>query len=297
MEDLPTPNELRHITEAALDEVLRTTSDQEDEQQLSVRMLPVCQQFQIHTIQHFHAIPEIFVPLLGEGALVYEEGQHRLSYGHAVVVPRGVAHEEEIFTRPYRNLVFTCAENRLHFHLGVEKSAPHKGRARVQVTLQDERARRVTAHLNEATSYRAGGRNDDHPLVSGLLLTSIALMREIVVEANSPTSTDPLVEQARHLILTHMTSLDLSVGWMAMRLDCNPDYLSNRFHAVTGGTISNAIANHRLNFACRRLQETIEPIGIIARSAGFRDPAYFSRVFRDYYGQSPRSWRRSQAGS
>ena len=122
-------------------------------------------------------------------------------------------------------------------------------------------------------------------------------MREIVVEANSPTSTDPLVEQARHLILTHMTSVDLSVAWLAMRLDCNADYLSNRFRRVTGSTISSSIANYRLSFACRRLQETTEPIGAVARSAGFRDPAYFSRVFHDYYGQSPRSWRRSQAGS
>lgn len=295
----PSPEELRHVATAALTASLAASQAPHATAQADatkIVMLPVCQPFQLNVIKHFHAGREIFLQLEGDGALIYEEGKQALRPGGIVVVPRGVAHDEETYAHPYRNLVFTCADNRLHFHLGVEESLPGLGRVRTRVSLQDDRAGRVVAHLNEASAYRADERSDDHPLVAGLLQTAIALVREIVVEAQSPVTSDPLVEQARHLILTHMTNPLLTVGWMAMRLDCNADYLSHRFHQITGSTISNSVTSHRLSFACRRLQESTEAIGSIARSAGFRDPAYFSRIFRDQLGQSPRAWRRAQAG-
>ena len=163
--------------------------------------------------------------------------------------------------------------------------------------LEDQRAARIIAHLNEATAYRSVPHPETHPLIQGLILTSMALLREIMSEAQPSQSGDPLIEEARHPIATHLTNPKLTVSWMALRLGCNADYLSHRFHQATGHTISTDLTAQRIAFARRRLQDSVEPIGIIARSAGFRDPAYFSRVFRDQVGQSPRAWRRSQAST
>ncbi len=47
----------------------------------------------------------------------------------------------------------------------------------------------------------------------------------------------------------------------------------------------------RLEQACRMLVESAEPISDIARDCGFEDPLYFSRRFRKFAGQSPRTYR------
>jgi AraC-like DNA-binding protein len=47
----------------------------------------------------------------------------------------------------------------------------------------------------------------------------------------------------------------------------------------------------RLKRAADLLEETDESIQEIAYSCGFREPNYFSRVFRKKYGRSPREFR------
>jgi YesN/AraC family two-component response regulator len=48
---------------------------------------------------------------------------------------------------------------------------------------------------------------------------------------------------------------------------------------------------YRILQAKERLRHTSEDIGTVARQVGFKDPAYFSRVFRKLTGLSPTEYR------
>ncbi|MGD9049822.1 MAG: helix-turn-helix transcriptional regulator [Anaerolineae bacterium] len=48
---------------------------------------------------------------------------------------------------------------------------------------------------------------------------------------------------------------------------------------------------YRILQAKERLRDSSEDIGMVARQVGFKDPAYFSRVFRKVTGQSPTEYR------
>ncbi len=50
----------------------------------------------------------------------------------------------------------------------------------------------------------------------------------------------------------------------------------------------------RLRRACKLLAETGNPIQEIARNVGYDNPLTFSKIFKSYYGISPREYRHQQ---
>ncbi|MCZ8522882.1 MULTISPECIES: response regulator transcription factor [Paenibacillus] len=76
----------------------------------------------------------------------------------------------------------------------------------------------------------------------------------------------------------------------------NPNYLSCLFHQETGMTYSQYLTQHRLCEAKRLLRETQLKIYEVCEKVGYKDPAYFSRLFKTVEGQSPNDYRASAAG-
>jgi len=66
---------------------------------------------------------------------------------------------------------------------------------------------------------------------------------------------------------------------------------------LTGRTFPALLREARLAHAVRLLQAGDEPIRSVAVVSGFRDPGYFTRVFRQTYGMTPQAFRtRQQSG-
>lgn len=51
------------------------------------------------------------------------------------------------------------------------------------------------------------------------------------------------------------------------------------------------ITDFRVNAACRLLEETELPVSAVARSVGYNDSLYFSRIFHKTKGVSPTEYR------
>ena len=63
------------------------------------------------------------------------------------------------------------------------------------------------------------------------------------------------------------------------------------FRNVAGTTPLQYQLRLRINYACRELQETDEPVTHIAFRSGFTDSNYFTRVFHKMVGMTPRQYR------
>jgi transcriptional regulator GlxA family with amidase domain len=72
----------------------------------------------------------------------------------------------------------------------------------------------------------------------------------------------------------------------------SPNHLLRIFRAATGFTPLEYLVRLRLRHAAGELTETRKSITEIAADTGFSDSNYFSKRFRNFYGTSPREYRR-----
>lgn len=74
-------------------------------------------------------------------------------------------------------------------------------------------------------------------------------------------------------------------------LDLNPEYFCRLFKQETGTTFNNYLTNYRISIAKRLLSSTDLKIADIARSVGYPNLSYFSRVFKNTTGVAPFHFR------
>jgi AraC-like DNA-binding protein len=86
--------------------------------------------------------------------------------------------------------------------------------------------------------------------------------------------------------------LPLCVGELAQRYGYSEGHFHRQFKARTGTSPMRMITRLRLRRAHNALVHSTEPVEAIARSVGYGDPLYFSRLFRRTFGQSPSALRR-----
>jgi len=98
----------------------------------------------------------------------------------------------------------------------------------------------------------------------------------------------------------HLLKSDLHAETGALHLaksfGITPNHLCAVFRESTGMTISQARIKTRLDAAAKLLEETDLPIHEVYLKCGFNDLSYFYRIFRKYFGSSPRHFRKNGQG-
>lgn len=74
---------------------------------------------------------------------------------------------------------------------------------------------------------------------------------------------------------------------------CSNSFLSHHFREMTGKTIKGYINTLRIDKARILLSGTEESVTEVAYKVGYKDGNYFSKVFKDMTGVSPRAYRQS----
>lgn len=83
----------------------------------------------------------------------------------------------------------------------------------------------------------------------------------------------------------------ISVNDMAKELYISRPYLSERFKAESGGSLTDYILREKTAEAQRLLDYTDKSLTSISSYLGFSSPSHFSRVFKKYTGMLPSEYR------
>lgn len=89
---------------------------------------------------------------------------------------------------------------------------------------------------------------------------------------------------------------DLGLSTLAKQFGMESTYFSKTFRQETGETLMQYITRKRMEKAERYITESETSLTEIAFMVGYDDYAYFSRVFRKYFGRSPRDYRNGAGG-
>src|SRR5438105_15918929 len=84
---------------------------------------------------------------------------------------------------------------------------------------------------------------------------------------------------------------ELTFEAVTKELGYTRQYVSGRFHRITGRLLSHFLKEKRLEKAARLLKAGNLRISQIARRCGFDSENYFRQQFRERFGMSPRQFR------
>ncbi|WP_077624739.1 response regulator [Sediminibacillus massiliensis] len=99
------------------------------------------------------------------------------------------------------------------------------------------------------------------------------------------------MERARKYISDHFHE-SISLEDVALHTDLSPNYFSNLFKEATGETFIDYLTNIRLRKAKEFLESNQYSLKEISFMIGYKDPNYFSRVFKKYYLMSPKQYQK-----
>lgn len=101
--------------------------------------------------------------------------------------------------------------------------------------------------------------------------------------------------RALEFIDGHFVESGLSLEQAARQAKVSPNYLSALFRQELGCTFVDYLTQKRMERARELLCTTNRRSGEIARAVGYRDPRYFSTLFKKAHGRTPRDFRVREA--
>lgn len=224
----------------------------------------------------------------GKVTWVIDQTPYPLSPGDLVIVPPGVQHHAFSQTRK-------IDLSSLH----LEVTLP--GGQDVFSLLSPPVFQHVAA-TSRLASYLAGFtrefvRRDPFmtPLVNpgwGRLIGLELLWHDAKLNLLTHRTIEPLITQ----ILAELDSRlkeDVTLESLASWAGYSPQHLNRVFRKVLGVTPLQHLTRMRLEQAAALLAENQLTVLAIAQSVGISDPYYFSRLFKQHYGQSPAHYRQS----
>jgi len=84
----------------------------------------------------------------------------------------------------------------------------------------------------------------------------------------------------------------IHLDWLADKMNFSKYHLSRQFNRKVGFSISQYIQERRFTQAIQKINKGKDTITTIALECGFSSPAYFTKLFKDKYGLSPRAFQK-----
>ena len=100
-----------------------------------------------------------------------------------------------------------------------------------------------------------------------------------------------IIKMAEHLILANYADQNLSLSFLADKLNISSAYLSSLFKAETGWNISAYITDIRISRAKQILKQGNLKVNEVGLAVGYANESYFIKLFKEHEGMSPAQFR------
>jgi two-component system response regulator YesN len=135
------------------------------------------------------------------------------------------------------------------------------------------------------------------PSLAALAATARDCFERLFVRSPGDLHAEDKVLKARAFIETRFTDPDLTVDAIAAHVGFSESYFCTVFKQTEGTTVKDWVTRFRIERAKAYLWEKDPPtLADLALKVGFRDPNYFSTVFKRLTGTSPGAYRKKALG-
>jgi AraC-like DNA-binding protein len=245
--------------------------------------------------RHAHGVHEICWVIEGRCVLVFDARDRRLSADDVCLVRPGEVHQlrPAPTLEPFETLWWHVTAGGINLSLAGFAGDRHVARGGF-VPLDTSPVPTLARIVQELE----GNRPHRNLLVRTALLELAALMLRHVDEAAAQPSVPFIAERkgswhvqrvVQYIEVHH--DADVSLRGLAQFAGLSPYYLTRLFARYTGRGVMTFLADVRHREALSLLRNTDLAVAEVARSVGYDDPYYFSRVFRTREGSAPLHYR------
>lgn len=104
------------------------------------------------------------------------------------------------------------------------------------------------------------------------------------------TNHQSIVEQVNHYVNINLFK-DISLQEVADHVYLHPAYLSKIYKTKTGKSFSDFVFIRKMEESALQLKNSNKKVYLIANEVGYKDPSYFIRKFKEFYGVTPQEYR------
>lgn len=246
-------------------------------------------------VYHQHAFLELSIMLEGFSDYNVEGRWRRVVAGQALLFNPGVHHQE---TQP-------PASQSLQLHIGFRHVAlpgqtpDHLPFADSLINLGPYQEEFMTSARHLVTESQRPTEFGHGLLIQAMVVEQLCLLLRALPlnsvssdylavgdEGGTKADRTALVSAATYYLEAHYNE-DLPLGALADTLHVSAAYLSRTFKALQGESPSNYLMKLRLRRARDLLAQNQLTIAEVARSVGYQDPYYFSKLFKRHFGTAP----------
>ena len=133
---------------------------------------------------------------------------------------------------------------------------------------------------------------EDHPEIADQIalsnfyrITSLLYISQSLEHSSSSSSR--FIDNTFAYINKHYRNPQLTIATVAKNLSISAAHLSRLFKKETGMTFTSVLTSTRLKVAVHLMNNGVTNLSEIAETIGFNDPYYFSKIFKQKYGEAP----------
>ena len=240
-------------------------------------------------VLHRHDFSEIFILLEGIGKYTIGGRLYDLNEGDIVLCNQGVMHDEfPAKCDSYKTLAVGVGG----LYIPQLKPGMLISPSCTPVLRRSEQTEEIRELCLLMEKYSAPGQGRNLRFVHKLLSAVLELLQSMIRDAEiSSKEVDPLCVAVEQYLNDHFGE-NVTLEETAKQFFVSSWHLSRVFKKGTTYNFKQYLLRLRLGEAQLRLSSTEDSISDIARACGFHDPAYFTRLFTQHIGLSPRRYRK-----
>ena len=124
----------------------------------------------------------------------------------------------------------------------------------------------------------------------GLLLYSFSLLCEQLIKQENSNKSKDTAAVIKKYIDDHYNNCELTLEKISEELSYSKKYISSVFKKSLSINLSSYLNILRIQHACTLMEQNFTSIKDISYMCGFKDQLYFSRVFKEQMGMTPRKY-------
>lgn len=117
----------------------------------------------------------------------------------------------------------------------------------------------------------------------------------VLREKRASSRYEDVVSEVIHYIEDNYAQEELSLNLLASHVNFSPNHLSMIFSQQTGQTLIRYLTDYRMNRAKELLRCSSKKSSVISMEVGYKDPHYFSYLFKKTQGMTPTQYRGGRA--